>query len=141
MTTTIINPPPFVERFQYKNCKQINDPVTRKRVYQTPDGETLPSVTTILSATKDMTELNKWRDRIGHEKAQQITTEAANRGTRMHAYLEQYILLINDFSWYVLHEKEIAQWAENCLESFTIEGIILKFVSAEDRSLFMLKWI
>ena len=56
-------------------------------------------------------------------------------------YLEQYILLINDFSWYVLNEKEIAQWAENCLESFTIEGIILKFVSAEDRSLFMLKWI
>ena len=45
-------PPPFVERFQYKNCKQINDPVTRKRVYQTPDGESLPSVTTILSATK-----------------------------------------------------------------------------------------
>lgn len=82
--TQIIQPPPFVERFQYKNCKQINDPVTRKRVYQTPDGETLPSVTTILSATKDMTELNKWRDRVGHEKAQQITTEAAAAGASIH---------------------------------------------------------
>jgi genome maintenance exonuclease 1 len=89
--TQIIQPPPFVERFQYKNCVQVNDPVTRKRVYQTPDGETLPSVTTILSATKDMTELNKWRDRIGHEKAQQITTEAAGRGTSMHKNLESFI--------------------------------------------------
>ena len=88
---TTYTPPPFVERFQYKNCVQINDPVTRKRVYQTPDGEKLPSVTTILSATKDMTELNKWRDRIGHEKAQQITTEAAGRGTSMHKNLESFI--------------------------------------------------
>jgi len=88
---TTINPPPFVERFQYKACKQINDPVTRKRVYATPDGEKLPSVTTILSATKDMTELNKWKDRIGHDKAQQIVTEAANVGTGMHANLERFI--------------------------------------------------
>ena len=86
-----ITPPPFVEKFQYKSCKQINDPVTRKRTYLTPDGESLPSVTTILSATKDMTALNEWRNRIGHEKAQQITTEAAGVGTAMHANLERYI--------------------------------------------------
>jgi genome maintenance exonuclease 1 len=91
MTTSIINPPPFVERFQYKACKQINDPVTRKRVYATPDGEKLPSVTTILSATKDMTALNEWRDRIGWDKAQQITTEAAGIGTAMHNNLERFI--------------------------------------------------
>lgn len=84
-------PPPFIERFQYKNCKQINDPVTRKRVYLTPDGEKLPSVTTILSSTKDMTALNEWRNRIGHEKAQQITTEAAGVGTAMHGNLERFI--------------------------------------------------
>jgi hypothetical protein len=88
---TIINPPPFIERFQYKNCKQVNDPVTRKRVYQTPDGETLPSVTTILSATKDMTALNEWRNRIGWDKAQAITTEAANIGTGLHSNLERFI--------------------------------------------------
>ena len=90
--TTSYTPPPFVERYQYKNCKQINDPVTRKRVYLTPDGESLPSVTTILSATKDMTHLNEWRDRIGHAKAQQITTEAAGVGTAMHANLERFIV-------------------------------------------------
>jgi genome maintenance exonuclease 1 len=90
--TTIFTPPPFIERIQYKNCKQINDPVTRKRVYLTPDGESLPSVTTILSATKDMTHLNEWRDRIGHAKAQQITTEAAGVGTAMHANLERFVI-------------------------------------------------
>jgi genome maintenance exonuclease 1 len=89
--TTNYTPPPFVERFQYKSCQQVNDPVTRKRVYLTPDGESLPSVTTILSATKDMTHLNEWRDRIGHAKAQQITTEAAGVGTAMHSNLERFV--------------------------------------------------
>lgn len=88
---SISQPPPFVERFQYKNCIQVNDPITRKRVYQTPDGESLPSVTTILGATKDMTHLNEWRKRIGEEKANQITREAAGVGTAMHANLERFI--------------------------------------------------
>jgi genome maintenance exonuclease 1 len=89
---TSYTPPPFIERFQYKNCVQVNDPVTRKRVYQTPDGETLPSVTTILSATKDMTHLNEWKKRIGEEKANQITREAAGIGTAMHANLERFLI-------------------------------------------------
>jgi genome maintenance exonuclease 1 len=88
---TQYTPPPFVERFQYKNCTQVNDPVTRKRVYLTPDGESLPSVTTILSATKDMTALNEWKKRVGEEKAKQITTEAAGVGTAMHSNLERFI--------------------------------------------------
>lgn len=84
-------PPPFVVKFQYKNCIQINDPVTRKRVYQTPDGEKLPSVTTILGATKDMTALNEWRRRVGESQANQITKEAAGIGTGLHSNLERYI--------------------------------------------------
>jgi genome maintenance exonuclease 1 len=91
MTDTIFTPPPFIEKFQYKNCKQINDPVTRKRVYLTPDGESLPSVTTILSATKDMTALNEWKKRVGEQKAKEITTEAAGVGTAMHSNLERFI--------------------------------------------------
>lgn len=88
---TQFSPPPFIARYQYKNCKQINDPVTKKRVYLTPDGESLPSVTTILSATKDMTHLNEWKNRVGHAKAQQITTEAAGVGTAMHSNLERFV--------------------------------------------------
>jgi genome maintenance exonuclease 1 len=89
--TTQFSPPPFIERYQYKNCQQVNDPVTRKRVYLTPDGESLPSVTTILSATKDLTHLNEWKNRVGHAKAQQITTEAAGVGTAMHSNLERFV--------------------------------------------------
>jgi genome maintenance exonuclease 1 len=89
--TNNYTPPPFVEKISYKACKQINDPVTRKRVYLTPDGESLPSVTTILGATKDMTALNEWKKRVGEEKARQITTEAAGVGTAMHSNLERFI--------------------------------------------------
>jgi hypothetical protein len=51
----------------------------------------VPSVTTVLSATKDMTHLHAWRKRIGAEKAQQITTESANIGTVMHNSLEKHV--------------------------------------------------
>ena len=85
-------PPPFIERFQYKNCQQINDPITRKRVYRTPDGESLPSVTTILGATKDQTHLIEWRKRVGEANAAQITKEAAGVGTAMHQNLERFLI-------------------------------------------------
>ena len=88
---TLMTPPPFVERYKYNELKQINDSVTRKRVYLTPDGEKLPSVTTILSSTKDMTHLNEWKKRVGEENAKRITTEAAGIGTAMHANLERYL--------------------------------------------------
>jgi genome maintenance exonuclease 1 len=84
-------PPPFVEHIQYKPCQQINDPVTRKRVYLTPDGEKTPSVTTILGATKDQTHLIEWRKRVGEENAAQITKEASGVGTAMHNNLERFI--------------------------------------------------
>lgn len=89
--STKINPPPVIKKFDYQTCKQINDPVTRKRVYLTPDGESLPSVTTILGATKDMTALLEWRKRVGEQKAQEITTEAAGVGTAMHNNLERFL--------------------------------------------------
>ena len=84
-------PPPFVEKIKYHELKQINDPVTRKRVYLTPDEEKLPSVTTILSSTKDMTHLNEWKKRIGEDEAKRITTEAAGIGTAMHGNLERFL--------------------------------------------------
>jgi genome maintenance exonuclease 1 len=83
--------------------------VEGKRFYATPDGKNLPSVTTILDKTKSEESreaLNRWRRSVGAEKAQQITTEAANRGTRMHTYLEDYVKTgeikertSNPFSW------------------------------------------
>ena len=77
------------------NYVSINkETINGERRYATPDGEKLPSVTTILSATapkEKLEKLNEWRKRVGHKKAQEITTEAAGRGTRMHKWLEDYI--------------------------------------------------
>lgn len=68
--------------------------VEGKRRYLTPDGEKLPSVTTVLDATKSEESkqaLQNWRKRVGTVQAQAITTEAAGRGTRMHKWLENYV--------------------------------------------------
>lgn len=51
----------------------------------------LPSVTTILSKTKDMTALDEWANRIGKDNAEIIKNEAATRGSSMHKHIEDYI--------------------------------------------------
>ncbi len=76
-------------KYDYTTLKRVEE--DGKRRYATPTGKPVPSVTTILDATKDKTHLIAWRKRVGEKKAQEITTEAAGVGTRMHKYLEDYI--------------------------------------------------
>ena len=81
------------ERYDYKpiNRKTIDG----KRHYATPEGEAVPSVTTILDKTKPEEKrkaLAAWKKRVGTEQAQRITTEAASRGTRLHKWLEDYCI-------------------------------------------------
>lgn len=79
-------------KFNYVSINR--ETINGERRYATPDGEKLPSVTTILSATapkEKLEKLNEWRNRVGHKRAQEITTEAAGRGTRMHKWLEDYV--------------------------------------------------
>lgn len=79
-------------KFKYVSINRITTPEGRR--YATPDGEKLPSVTTILDATKSEESkqaLANWRKRVGEAKAQEIVTEAAGRGTRMHKFIEDYI--------------------------------------------------
>jgi hypothetical protein len=74
-------------------------PITRnsengKRIYTLPDGSKVPSVTTILDRTKPQEKreaLANWRKSVGEQRAQEITSEAAGRGTRMHKFLEDYV--------------------------------------------------
>jgi len=83
----------IVPKFNYTPLSR--ESVDGKRHYCLPDGSKVPSVTTILDRTKPAEAreaLAAWRKAVGEQKAQQIITEAANRGTRMHAYLEHYIL-------------------------------------------------
>jgi len=87
MTTTLLQP-------KYTYTKLNRDESTGKRLYACPDGFKVPSVTTILDKTKPAEAreaLANWKKAVGEQKAQQITTEAASRGTRMHTYLENYI--------------------------------------------------
>jgi len=79
---------------KYTYTKLTRDESTGKRLYATPDGSKVPSVTTVLDKTKpeeSRIALANWRKAMGDAKATQITTEAASRGTRMHKYLEDYI--------------------------------------------------
>lgn len=82
----------IIQRYNYEPCDRTT--VDGKRHYCLPDGSRVPSVTTILDRTKPQEKrdaLERWKKSVGVERAQQITTEAANRGTRMHSYLEHYV--------------------------------------------------
>ena len=95
------------QKYDYQPLSRTSE--NGRRLYQTPDGRKVPSVTTVLEKTKPEEAkrgLQQWRDRVGHQQAQAITTEAASRGTRMHTYLENYIkadkiieMTTNPYSW------------------------------------------
>ena len=77
--------------YDYKNyTRNDND---GPRTYNVKDKK-VPSVTTILSGTQSEDKrksLEAWRNRVGHDQAARITTQAATRGTEMHYVLEQYM--------------------------------------------------
>lgn len=83
----------LIKKFNYTPCDR--ESIDGKRHYVLPDGSKVPSVTTILDKTKSEESrlaLSNWRKNVGAQKAQEITTEAAGRGTRMHKWLEDYVL-------------------------------------------------
>lgn len=83
----------LTKKYNYYSINRIDS--DNGRLYVTPDGEKVPSVTTILSktASSEKTEMiDNWRKRVGHVNAKYITSEAAGRGTRMHKYLEEFII-------------------------------------------------
>ncbi len=118
-------------KFNYQSIPRVV--IDGKRFYATPDGKNLPSVTTILDKTKSQDKidsLNRWRKSVGAEKAQQITTEAANRGTRMHTYLEDYVKTgaikdrtSNPYSWpsHAMAHVVVEQGLKNVTEFWGIE--------------------
>jgi genome maintenance exonuclease 1 len=118
-------------KFNYHELSRTSE--EGKRLYLTPDGKKVPSVTTVLDKTKPEEKklaLENWRKNVGYAKAQQITTEAANRGTRMHKYLEDYIKNgamsdrgTNPFSWasHAMAETVIADGLKNVSEFWGVE--------------------
>lgn len=61
-----------------------------KRFYQLPDGTKLPSVTTVIGATKKEA-IQAWRNRVGEETANKISRKASGRGTAVHKLCEDYL--------------------------------------------------
>ena len=77
-------------KYNYLEGKQITDPSTGKRVYEISSYR-LPSVTTILGATKNTEFLTKWKAKVGEEQATRIKNISSARGTSMHKFLESFI--------------------------------------------------
>ena len=64
--------------------------VNRKRFYLTPEGGIFPSITTVLSVRKKKG-LAEWRKRVGDDVANYISRTAANRGTKVHQMVEDFL--------------------------------------------------
>jgi hypothetical protein len=77
-------------KYDYFEGKQITDPDTGKRVYEI-NSYRLPSVTTILGATKNQQFLKEWKAKVGEQEAERIKNVSSARGTSMHKYLESFI--------------------------------------------------
>ena len=77
-------------KFSYPKSPRSFENGLRKYLF---GDEKLPSVTSILQATKseeDKASLENWKQRVGHEEANKIKIEASNRGTSMHSYIEDF---------------------------------------------------
>ena len=78
-----------LDKYKYNDFRRIDD--RGPRTYDI-HGVRLPSVTSILSRTKDQAFLKNWKAKVGKEEAERIKNESAKRGTSMHKYLENYVL-------------------------------------------------
>jgi len=60
------------------------------RLYETPEGNKYPSITTVLSI-RNKKGLHEWRKRVGNEVANYVARTAAARGTKVHHMCEDYL--------------------------------------------------
>ena len=64
------------------------------RLYETPEGDLYPSITTVLSIRKKEG-LFEWRKKVGNEVANYVSGKAARRGTKVHQMCEDYLNNMN----------------------------------------------
>lgn len=67
------------------------------RTYTAPDGNTYPSITTVLSILSREA-IQEWRARVGEEEANKVSRIASGRGTAVHDLLERYVNNDPEFS-------------------------------------------
>lgn len=78
----------LLEKYEYLPIQRTDSEFGRSYLVA---GKPLPSVTTILSATKDNTHLDEWKKAVGEVKAEQIKNESSTLGSAMHTNIENYI--------------------------------------------------
>jgi hypothetical protein len=83
-------PPPINPLYTYPTLDRQTRP-DGVRHYVTPDGEALPSVTTILSATADKSGLEQWKAWVGEAKAEKARDQGAALGSLVHEHMECYL--------------------------------------------------
>ena len=70
-----------------------------KRFYVTPDGNSYPSITTILSQQENLG-IEAWKAKVGEKEAKRISKESMRIGTAVHQmaefYLSNYIIKLKD---------------------------------------------
>ena len=76
------------DKYTYVDSTRIEDHGTR--LYDV-NGSRLPSVTTILGATKNKKFLQDWKAKVGEQEAERIKNVSSSRGTAMHKFLENHI--------------------------------------------------
>lgn len=84
--------PKISSKYAYSRLERIDAPTGRTYRLLNQDSVPVPSVTTILSATKDRAHLDAWEARVGKEEAERIRSTAAEVGTHMHAVVENVLL-------------------------------------------------
>lgn len=71
--------------------EELSAEITDKgRLYTTPSGAILPSVTTVLGV-QDKSGLDAWRKRVGEAEANRVMVQAGARGTAVHQLAEDYV--------------------------------------------------
>ena len=81
------------------------------RLYETPEGNKYPSITTVLSV-RNKQGLMEWRKRVGDEVANHISRTAAARGTKVHHMCEDYLNNMES-EWpekFKEHKKNFLPW-------------------------------
>ena len=76
------------DKYTYVDATRIEE--HGSRLYDV-NGSRLPSVTTILGATKNQQFLKEWKAKVGEQEADRIKNLSSKRGTSMHKFLEHYV--------------------------------------------------
>ena len=77
------------DKYTYVDATRIEE--HGSRLYDV-NGTRLPSVTTILGATKNQQFLKEWKAKVGEQEAERIKNLSSRRGTSMHKFLEHHVL-------------------------------------------------